>query len=400
MISKTDCLTFQMKSASAGGPGLNKAERNPAPRHGMSLFRRLTALTLALILTSTALLSAGCSSTKQPQRFQTEWTGSFDTVIQMIVYADNEQTFQKYVTLAKDRFKEMHQLFDRYDDYPGINNIKTINDQAGLEPVTVDQAIIDLLQFCQDQSQQTDYVVNIMLGPVLAIWHDYRDEALAFPERAQVPPIARLQAAAALSDPAGLQIDTVNRTVRLTRAGMSLDVGAVAKGYATERVAEALKTAGMTSGIVSAGGSNVRMVGKPADPERTTWNIGVQDPDGNLMLPESQMLDTISTTDTSIVTSGDYQRYYVVDGVVYHHLIDPRTLMPANYFRVVTIMTPDSGLADFLSSTLFLLPLDQGLAVLRQYPGTEALWVFADGTIRATEGMRRVLRNQTALPAE
>ena len=361
---------------------------------------RLAIWSLVLILALTALLPAGCEAAKQPQRFQTEWTGSFDTVIQMIVYAENEQVFQQYVALAKDRFQALHQLYDIYHTYPGINNIRTINEQAGLEPVKVDQEIIDLLLFCQENAQQTNHVVDITLGPLLAVWHNYRDEALSFPEKAKVPPLAELQAAAALADLDSLEIDSSNQTVRLAKTGMKLDVGAVAKGYATELIARDLIAAGLTSGIVSAGGSNVRMIGKPAETGRETWNVGIQDPDGNLMIPEAQNLDVIETTDTSIVTSGDYQRYYEVDGVIYHHLIDPRTLMPANHFRVMTIMTPDSGLADFLSTTLFLLPLEQGLAVLKKYPGSEALWVFQDGTIKATEGMRKVLRDGVALPVE
>lgn len=377
-----------------------RMNRTPKPitHHKQAVRRRFHALMLTLILLLTMVAGNGCSRQQQPKRFQTEWTGSFDTVIQLIIYADDEATFQRYVKLAKDRFLEMHRLFDRYNSYPGINNLKTINDQAGQAPVQVDRQIIDLLQFCQEQSRQSGYVVDITLGPVLEIWHKYREEALSDPSLARVPSMAELQAARALVYPDGLEIDAANRTVRLAKSGMSLDVGAVAKGYATERVAEDLKAAGLTSGIISAGGSNVRMIGKPADPERTAWNIGVQDPDGNPLIPEQKMLDTIGANDTSIVTSGDYQRYYVVDGTVYHHLIDPVTLMPANHFRVVTVMTPDSGLADFLSSTIFLLPLEKGLAVLRQYPGVEALWVLPDGTIRATEGMRQVLRNQTALP--
>ena len=374
-------------------------DSNRISSHSIQVRRQLAIWSLVLILAITAL-SAGCQAAKKPQRFQTEWTGSFDTVIQMIAYTDNEAVFQQYATLAKNRFQELHQLFDIYHTYPGINNISTINEQAGLDPVKVDQAIIDLLLFCQEHAQQTDRVVDITLGPLLAVWHNYRDEALSFPEEAKVPPIAELQAAAARANLDSLEIDPANQTVRLAKPGMSLDVGAVAKGYATELIARELIAAGLTSGIVSAGGSNVRMIGKPAETGRETWNVGIQDPNGNLMIPEAQNLDVIETTNTSIVTSGDYQRYYEVDGVTYHHLIDPKTLMPADHFRVVTIMTQDSGLADFLSTTLFLLPLEEGLAVLKQYPGSEALWVFKDGTIKATEGMRKVLRDGIALPVE
>jgi thiamine biosynthesis lipoprotein len=376
---------------------INKYDQTMTP---YSWYSRLVASVLILVLILLLTLSTGCKAANKSLRFQTEWTGSFDTVIQMIVYTDSEQTFQKYVTLAKKRFQELHQLYDIYNVYPGINNIRTINEKSGLEPIVVDQAIIDLLLFCQQHSQQTGGVVDITLGPVLAIWHTYREAALADPSKSLVPPMSELQTASKLADATALKIDQTNRTVQLSRVGMSLDIGAVAKGFATQRIADELKTAGLTSGILSAGGSSVLLIGKPADPERPTWNIAVQDPDGNLLIPDGRLLDTISTNDNSIDTSGDYQRYYTVEGVVYHHLIDPKTLMPGRYYRAVTVMTPDNGLADFLSTTLFLLPIDQGLAILKQYPGSEALWVFADNTIKATAGMRVVLRNQTALPAD
>lgn len=364
-------------------------------------YRRTRLRLAALLLALTFLLPlavTGCGQQK-PQRFTSEWTGSFDTVIQIIVYARDEATFRRYETMAKSRFEELNQLFDIYHTYPGINNVRTINEQAGQAPVTVRQEIIDLLTIFREQALNTGRVVDITLGPVLKIWHDYRDQALADPGKAAVPPLADLQAAAQLRGLESIEIDAANRTVRLAKAGMSLDVGSVGKGYATELVARELEKAGLTSGAISAGGSNVRLIGKPDDPARTSWNIGIADPDGNSLVPEiSETLDTAMVNDTSIVTSGDYQRYYIVDGEVYHHLIDPRTLMPGRHFRAVSILYKDSGLADFLSSTVFLLPLEEGLAVLKRYPGAEALWIFNDGTIKATEGMRKVLKKQTAQP--
>ncbi len=364
------------------------------------IMSHMMAVILVVVLLVPLFSLTGCNRQNKPQRLQAEWTGSFDTVIQLIAYTDSEKTFRRFVEQAQDQFSRMHQLFDIYHDYPGMNNLKTINDQAGLEPVPVDQEIIDLLLFIQTHAERSGFAVDMTLGPVLEIWHEYRDEALTDPSLAEVPAVELLAAAASLRDPSGVEIDPENRTVRLSHEGMSLDVGAIAKGYATERVAEALRQSGLKSGIISAGGSNVRLIGKPDDPERDTWNIGIQDPDDTLMLPSLPVLDTIEATETSIVTSGDYQRYYTVGDTVYHHLIDPDTLMPARHFRVVTIMIPDSGIADFLSSALFILPYEEGLALLKQYPGAEALWVFHDGTMKATAGMRQVLRDKSAEPAE
>ncbi|MBP1757543.1 MAG: thiamine biosynthesis protein ApbE, partial [Firmicutes bacterium] len=234
--------------------------------------------------------------------------------------------------------------------------------------------------------------VNVALGTVLSIWHDHRTAAES--GQGTVPDLQTLQAAAQHTNPASIRIDRAASTVELTDPLTRLDVGAVGKGYATEMIAQYLKSLGMTSGIVSAGGSNVRLIGKPADPARQTWAIGIQNPFISMMIPSDNSLDVIETNDTSIVTSGDYQRYYMVDGVMYHHLIDPVTLMPARYMRAVTIMVEDSGLADFLSTTVFLMPYEEGRKLIESIPNCEALWILDDGSIKATDGMLAVLKDK------
>jgi thiamine biosynthesis lipoprotein len=209
-----------------------------------------------------------------------------------------------------------------------------------------------------------------------------------------VPDLQELQAAAQHIDPSTLKIDRQASTLELTDPQVRLDVGAVAKGYATEIVARMLQTQGMTSGIISAGGSNVRLIGKPADPARATWAIGIQNPFVSMLIPEGQSVDVIQTNDTSIVTSGDYQRYYLVDGVVYHHLIDPEHPDAGQSPACCHHVTPDSGLADYLSTAVFLLPYEDGRKLVESLPDCEALWIFQDGSMKATDGLISLLKTR------
>ncbi len=338
------------------------------------------------------IITASCQK-PSAKRFSTSFTGSFDTVIQIIAYADHADTFALWADLAEKRFAELHQLFDIYNAYPELNNLHTINENAGIKPVQVDQVVIDLLRFCLSCDDLSPGTINITLGPVLSIWHDVRTRA-ALDEAVSLPSQNDLEKAARLSDLDNLQIDAQGSTVYLALKGMKLDVGAVAKGYATELVSRELIAAGMTSGIISAGGSNVRLIGRPADPERETWQIGLQNPFSNPLIPDEPTLDTLLVNDQSVVTSGDYQRYFIRDGVVYHHLIDSRTLQPARHFRAVTVMTTDSGLADYLSSALFLLPYEESRALVEKINDCEALWVFPDGHIETTPGMQDRLKSR------
>ena len=190
-------------------------------------------------------------------------------------------------------------------------------------------------------------------------------------------------------------VDEANSTVYLADKEMRLDVGAIAKGFATELVAEKIMSEGFASGIISPGG-NIRVIGKPLDGVREYWGIGIQDPDKMFIAAEENLLDTIFVNNASVVSSGDYQRYYVVEGKIYHHLIDPDTLMPGEYYRAVTIVTEDAGLADFLSTTAFLLPFDKSRKLVESLDNVEALWVMPDGKVEATDGMKKIMKSHGA----
>ena len=152
-----------------------------------------------------------------------------------------------------------------------------------------------------------------------------------------------------------LILNAENQTVYFADPDLKLDVGAVAKGYAVEIVSRLLLAGDMPSFILS-GGGNVRTGNPPLD-GRKAWGIGIQDPDGAIF-GTGDLAETFFLSGLSVVTSGDYQRYYTVDGKNYHHLIDPDTLMPGDHFRAVSIITEDSGMADMLSTAAYLMPYE------------------------------------------
>lgn len=332
----------------------------------------LTAVAFALLSVSGA---AGEAS-----RYKTSFFDVFDTYSEIILYSEQKAAAQEALQKAHSELLALHQLYDIYHDYEGENNLKTINDQAGVSPVKVDPRVISLIRYAQEMEEKTNGRMNIAMGSVLRIWHDYREAGLDDPANAALPDPAALQAAAEHTDIRNVVVDAEAGTVYLTDPQMSLDVGAIAKGYAVELVAQELIADGVTSALMSIGG-NVRAIGARGD--GTAWRVSIQNPD---LTAEQQSLTTLNLADLSLVTSGSYQRYYTVNGKTYHHIIDPNTLMPAEYSWAVSVLTQDSRLADALSTALFNLSIEDGITLLKGFPGVEALWVTLDGQIVRSEG--------------
>jgi FAD:protein FMN transferase len=355
-------------------------------KHRRILIAALATLVVAAALTLILTLTRGVQLT----RYKASFFDVFDTYSEVVVYAKDETSAQTTLDRIHEDLLAYHQLYDIYNAYDGQNNLKTVNDQAGIAPVSVDQRIIDLLLFAKEMEVKTDGRMNIAMGSVLRIWHDYRTAGTDDPANAALPSLADLQAAALHTDINSVLVDADAKTVYLKDSDMSLDVGAIAKGYAVERVAQDLIADGVTSALLSIGG-NVRSIGKRGD--GTSWRVNVQNPD---LTSQDQSIATVDLNDLSLVTSGSYQRYYTVDGKQYHHIIDPDTLYPAAYTWAVTVVTTDSGLADALSTALYTLSIEQGKALLTNFPGVEALWVTLDGELVRTDGFSDLAAEETA----
>ncbi len=339
---------------------------------------RLLAAALSLLLLGGC--AAGTGPGQEPRRFEASFLTLFDTVTTIVGYAETEEDFRRTAQQLHGELLEYHQMFDIYHEYAGINNLKTVNDRAGGEPVEVDSRLIDLLVFCRELDGLTGGRVDVTMGSVLALWHEARSSGVDDPEHAALPDSGALKEAAEHTGFELLEIDREASTLRLTDPLARLDVGAVAKGYAVERVCQ-----NAPEGLLVSVGGNVRATGPK--PGGEPWVVGVQEPDGG----KEDYLHTLYVSNSSVVSSGDYQRYYTVDGVRYHHIIDPDTRYPGTRWRAVTVLCADSGLADGLSTALFLLSQEEGEALARQC-GAEALWVAADGTLSCTGGFQEAVR--------
>lgn len=340
--------------------------------------KRLCVFALAALL-----LLSGCTpaAPEEPElrRFEASFLELFDTVTTIVGYAPEEADFRQEVETLKETLTTYHRLFDIYNSYEGLNNLKTINDNAGVAPVRVDEKIIDLLTVAQELYESSGGKMNVAMGSVLSLWHESREAGINDPENAALPDRDALAEAGKHRDFSGVVIDREASTVYLPDPQQKLDVGAIAKGYALE---QACKDISLPM-IVSLGG-NVRVVGQK--PDGSPWVVGVQNPDD-----QGEYLHTLYTPTGSVVTSGDYQRYYTVSGKKYHHIIDPETGYPADRYRAVTVLCPDSGLADGLSTALFTMSIEEGTALLEKY-NASAMWVMPNGEIQYSQHFSEAIR--------
>lgn len=328
------------------------------------------------------LLLTGCTaSNKQEQkRYTATFLTLFDTVTSIVGFAENEEDFRQTSQAIHDELLVYHQLFDIYNDYEGVVNLKTVNEQAAIAPVKVDHRIMDLLIDCKEAYEVTGGKVNVAMGSVLVLWHNARNDGFDDPSNAYLPDFEKLEAAAEHISMGDLILDPENSTVYFADPKLRLDVGAIAKGWSVQKVCESAP-----SGLLISVGGNVFATG-PKDENGAAWGVGVQDPNGG-----ESYLHVLSVTNGAVVTSGDYQRAYVVDGEVYHHIIDSDTLYPSRYWRSVTVVCQDSGIGDILSTALFVLPQEEGQVLLDHY-GARAMWVNASGDKIYSPGFESLIR--------
>ena len=328
--------------------------------------------------------------------------GLFDTVHVISGYDKSEQEFKKKVKFYQEEMEKLHKLYTSYENFQGINNISTINENAGIKPVKVDRNIIDLLKDTLERNKEISDKVNIAAGNVIDLWDKAKTEG-KLPEQSE---LEKMQKCAKTEN---IVIDEQNSTVFIKEKCTKLNLGAVAKGYAVEQVTKKMEKAGMTSFIISAGG-NVKVVGKRKIPKKESeitdlkscknqfcigialplYNDNKIDKSNPYNNGKNDYLAKIATENMSIVTTGNYQRYFVMDNKVYGHVINLETLKPEDSFASVSVITEDSGLADFMSTTLFLLSYEEGKALIEKMGKKEkidVIWAMKNGDVISSEGL-------------
>ncbi|MBQ8432807.1 MAG: FAD:protein FMN transferase [Clostridia bacterium] len=342
--------------------------------------QRLVSLLLLIGMIASSLSLLSCQG--QKQKFVTHSLEYFDTATSITGYESTQEEFDRISGEILDLLGEYHRLYTIYHRYEGMENLCTVNElQDGVHrTVTVDQRIIDLLLYAKEMHGVTNGKLNVAMGSLLSIWHEYRTAGLDESRAAELPPKELLTEAAKHTDINNLIIDPEARTVWLADPAMTLDVGAIAKGYAVEMVARTLEEQGISGYVINVGG-NVRTLG--TKPDGQTWLAGIENP--NPDAPQSYAV-YLALAGESVVTSGSYQRFYTVNGKNYHHIIDEQTMMPAEGYLSVSVVCKNSAQGDALSTALFCMSPEEGLALVERLPDVEALWIFTDESQQVSSG--------------
>jgi len=308
------------------------------------------------------------------------WTSYLHTVVSLKIYIDKDVSIDS--TKILDDVEEILALYnnisDKYELYPGVTNIKTINDNP-TETHVISEELFDLIEFSLVHQPEVNNIFNIALGPVISVWHDYREDCNT-KGICNIPTIEELEAQNLYTDQSKIVLDRENLTITMDEF-MSIDLGGVSKGYISGIIQEYLETYDLNGFLMNNGESNITVGGSHPTREGGDFLIAITDPTNVLPYYATAFLGD----GEQLVTSGDYQQYFVVEGEIYHHIISGISLFPDRNCRSVSIITSDPGLADLYSTAIFLMTIEDGISFVDNIDGLEAIWYAVDGTIHFSE---------------
>ncbi len=284
------------------------------------------------------------------------------TIVEITVAHPDREFARAAMEEAFSEFERVDRLLSGYD---GSSEVSRINREAHLAEVKADEEVFLLLEKSLAISRLSDGAFDVTIGPVMKLWK--------FDEGGVVP--AKEDVAAVLPQVGfgRVEVNAERRTVRFLSVGVEIDMGGIGKGYAVDLAAARLQKMGIDNAIVDAGG-DLKLIGRR--PGKDFWRIGVRHP-----REASRMLVTLDLAETAVVTSGDYERFFIDQEKRYHHLLDPGTGYPASACQSVTVIAPDAVDADAYATAVFVLGPEKGLALLRSLPGVEGIVVDSDGKV-------------------
>lgn len=278
-------------------------------------------------------------------------------------------------TLFEPIFNNIKELENILSVHVATSDLYKLRENAGKKYTKVSDETMEVMKKSIKYSEFSEGLFDVTLGPLIELWG-------IGTTKEKVPKQEEIKETLLLIDYKKININEEKKEIMLEKEGMFIDFGAIAKGYIADKTAEKIKELGIKSAIINLGG-NVLLLG--SRPDNSDFKIGIQDPKE----ARGGYLGTVKASDLSIVTSGDYERYFEKDGQRYHHIINPFTGFPSdNNLKSVSIITSSSFDSDALSTTILLLGLEKGLTKVNSLENVEAIFVTKDNKIYLTEGIR------------
>lgn len=303
----------------------------------------------------------GCKSNETYEKYYYTY---FDTVSLVKSYSnDDENTFNDKCDKIEALLNTYHNYLDTFQDHD-INGLYKLNEYAGIKEIKIDKVLFDFLKYGKEIYYLTSGKTNIMMGSLTSIWKKAINNQ-------ELPNDDELKKASEHIDIESLVLDEDNLTAYISDKEALIDVGSISKGYVCNKIKEL--DLDLNGYSISLGG-NVLLIGEKYD--GSLYKVGIKDP-----FKDNSILEKFELSDTSLVTSGNYERYFIKDGIKYHHIIDPNTLYPSMRYASVTIIYPDSALCDGLSTALFSMSVEDGEKILEKYDGIKAIWVDLEGNV-------------------
>ncbi len=327
--------------------------------------RRLVIFVLCLIL---VVLFFRLNQSREKQLFK-ETRTSLYTLVAMTVVTSSEDRARKAMGEAYGELDRLGQLLNFYAE---DSELSAINRNAGIQPVPVSPDTLEIIQAAVYAGEQTEGGFDVTVGPVVKLW-DFNEKILPDPASvAERLPFVGYQ---------NIVIDAAASSVFLKKAGVQVDLGGIIKGFAADKAVAVLQKNGMEGGIVAVAG-DIRVFGR--QPDGRPWHLGVQNP--RQKEDSDVLLATLDLEDKGISTSGDYQRYFIRDGVRYHHLFNPKTGFPESLCQSVTVIAPTTTLTDAFATGIFIMGPKKGLALLEKLD-MDGIIVDQDGKVLLTKGL-------------
>jgi thiamine biosynthesis lipoprotein len=282
-------------------------------------------------------------------------------VYTIVVYGHDMEPLRDATAAALDEVDRIDRLMSHYKS---DSQLSLVNREAAKSPVKVDPELFDFIAECLRYGRESDGAFDITVGPLMKAWGFFRGEG-------RMPTDAELADA---RNRIGYQHVILNRkegTIHFDKAGVELDLGGIAKGYAVDRAVAVLKRHVVSSALVSAGGSTIYALGAP--PGKASWEIKVQDP-----VDQNRIAMTVRLKDQAFSVSGSYEKFFELDGVRYSHVMDPRTGRPVQGVLSVAVITDDGVSGDALDNVFYVLGVERSRNILSKFFAREVIFFLPD----------------------